>query len=103
VDFVWLMGADNFRHFDRWQRWRDIARLVPIAIIDRPRFTLSAPHGRAAQALAPYRLDETDGARLATAAPPAFTFLHGPRSPMSSTTLREKPRSVAAADIIHAR
>jgi nicotinate-nucleotide adenylyltransferase len=41
--------------------------------------------------LAPYRLDETDGARLAMAAPPAFIFLHGPRSPMSSTKLRCEP------------
>jgi nicotinate-nucleotide adenylyltransferase len=90
VDFVWLMGADNFRAFDRWQRWRDIARLVPIAVIDRPGFTLTALHGRAAEALAPYRRDETDGALLATAAPPAFLFLHGPRSFMSSTALREK-------------
>ncbi|MGH6838877.1 MAG: nicotinate-nucleotide adenylyltransferase [Methylocella sp.] len=91
VHFVWLMGADNFCHFDRWQRWRDIARLVPIAIIDRPGSTLTAPHGRAAEALARYRRDETDGGLLAMASPPAFTFLHGPRSPMSSTALREKP------------
>jgi nicotinate-nucleotide adenylyltransferase len=91
VYFVWLMGADNFRLFDRWQRWRDIARLVAIAIIDRPGSTLTALHGRAAEALAPYRLDETDGARLAMAAPPAFIFLHGPRSPMSSTKLRCEP------------
>ena len=95
VHFVWLMGADNFRLFDRWQRWRDIARLIPIAIIDRPGSTLTALHGRAAQALAPYRLDETDGARLAAAAPPAFVFLHWPRSPMSSTELRETPRPLA--------
>jgi nicotinate-nucleotide adenylyltransferase len=96
VHFVWLMGADNFRLFDRWQRWRDIARLVPIAIIDRPGATLTALHGRAAEALAPYRRDETDGARLAMAAPPAFMFLHGPRSPMTSTALRGKPPLLAA-------
>ena len=29
VRFVWIMGADNLRHFHRWQRWRDIAALVP--------------------------------------------------------------------------
>jgi nicotinate-nucleotide adenylyltransferase len=102
VHFVWLMGADNFRAFDRWQRWRDIARLVPIAIIDRPGSTLTALHGRAAEALAPYRRDETDGARLAAAAPPAFTFLHGPRSPMSSTALREKPQP-ASAEVMNAK
>jgi nicotinate-nucleotide adenylyltransferase len=91
VHFVWLMGADNFRIFDRWQRWADIARLVPIAIIDRPNSTLTALHGRAAESLSPFRLNETDGALLATAMPPAFLFLHGPRSPMSSTALRERP------------
>jgi nicotinate-nucleotide adenylyltransferase len=96
VHFVWLMGADNFRGFDRWQRWRDIARLVPIAIIDRPGSTLTALHGRVASALAPYRLDESSGACLATAAPPAFLFLHGPRSPMSSTALREHPQAITA-------
>jgi nicotinate-nucleotide adenylyltransferase len=88
VHFVWLMGADNFRMFDRWQRWRDIAALVPIAIIDRPGFTLPALHGRAAQALAPFRRDEKSTPTLATTTPPAVVFLHGPRSPMSSTALR---------------
>ena len=92
VYFVWVMGADNFRHFDRWQRWREIAGLVPIAIIDRPGFTLSATHGRAAESLAPYRRDESYATGLATMAPPAFVFLHGPRSPISSTELRGKPR-----------
>jgi len=96
VHFVWLMGADNFRHFDRWQRWRDIARLVPFAIIDRPGFTLTAFCGQAAEALAPYRVDETHASILPTAAPPAFVFLHGPRSPMSSTELRGNPAPPAS-------
>jgi nicotinate-nucleotide adenylyltransferase len=92
VHFVWVMGADNFRYFDRWQRWREIAKLVPIAIIDRPGFTLTAVHGRAGQTLAPFRRGETSATLLATSAPPAFLFLYGPRSPMSSTELRGKGR-----------
>jgi nicotinate-nucleotide adenylyltransferase len=88
VHFIWIIGADNFRYFDRWQRWREIAELVPIAIIDRPRFTLTALHGRAAETLAPFRRDENRASVLATTAPPAFIFLHGPRSPKSSTELR---------------
>jgi nicotinate-nucleotide adenylyltransferase len=90
VHFVWVMGADNFRYFDKWQRWRGIADLVPLAIVDRPGFTLTATHGRAAETLAPYRLDETRAPCLATAAPPAFVFLYGPRSAKSSTALRGK-------------
>jgi nicotinate-nucleotide adenylyltransferase len=88
VHFVWLMGADNLSSFHSWKRWRDIADLVPIAVIDRPGSTLKAAHSRAALALAPYRLDEGAAACLADAPPPAFTFLHGPRSPLSSTALR---------------
>jgi nicotinate-nucleotide adenylyltransferase len=91
VHLVWIMGADNFRYFDLWQRWREIAKLVPMAIIDRPGYTLKALHGRAALTMARYRLDETRASRLATSAPPAFVFLHGPRSPASSTELRGKP------------
>jgi nicotinate-nucleotide adenylyltransferase len=95
VYFVWLMGADNFRGFDRWQHWRDIAELVPMAIIDRPGFTLTALHGRAAETLARFRRDESYAPALATMAPPAFVFLHGPRSPISSTELRGKPSPLA--------
>ncbi len=92
VHFVWIMGADNFRYFDRWQRWREIAGLIPLVIVDRPGFTLTAPHGRAAEALARYRFDETRAPVLPAAALPAFLFLHGPRSPASSTALRDKRR-----------
>lgn len=96
VHFVWLMGADNFLSFHRWQRWRDIADLVPIAVIDRPGATLKAPHSRAAQALAPFRLPEARAACLAVSAAPAYVFLHGPRSAMSSTALRANAKTSAA-------
>ncbi len=35
VHFVWIMGADNLRSFHRWQNWREIADLLPIAVVDR--------------------------------------------------------------------
>lgn len=88
VRFVWIMGADNLRGFHQWQRWRDIAASMPIAIVDRPQATLSAANSRAAQALARYRLDESKAGLLAGARAPAFVFLHGPRSSLSSTQLR---------------
>src|ERR1700732_2538683 len=52
-----------------------------IWFIAEPGSTLTALHGRAAEALAPYRRDERSTARLVAAAPPAFVFLHRPRSP----------------------
>ncbi len=93
VHFVWLMGADNLPGFHRWKRWRDIVDLVPICVIDRPGSTLRGPFSRAGQTLGPYQIDEAQAASLATAAPPAFVFLHGPRSPLSSTALRAENRS----------
>jgi nicotinate-nucleotide adenylyltransferase len=88
VRFVWLMGADNLRQFDRWRRWRDIAARAPIAVIDRPGSSLKAMRSKAGLWLAPRRLPERAAARLATTPPPAFIFLHGPRSGLSSTALR---------------
>lgn len=92
VHFVWIMGADNLVGFHRWRRWRELAALVPIAIIDRPGSTLKSMASRAARRLAPYRLSESAAACLATAAPPALVFLHGPRSSLSSTALRARRR-----------
>jgi nicotinate-nucleotide adenylyltransferase len=92
VEFVWLMGADNLAGFHRWQRWRRIAGLVPIAVIDRPGSTHRALRSRAGVALAPYRRRARMGRALAGASRPAWLFLHGKRSGLSSTALREKGR-----------
>ncbi len=86
--FVWIMGADSLASFHRWQGWREIVRSMPIAVIDRPGFTLGAAASPAARAMARHRIDERDAARLAGMAPPAWVFLHGPRSDLSSTALR---------------
>ncbi len=40
--FIWLMGADNLQQFHRWRQWREIASLLPIAVIARPRYDRSA-------------------------------------------------------------
>jgi len=87
-DFVWLMGADNLAGFHHWQDWRGIANMMPIAVIDRPGSTLSYHSALASIALSKYRIDETDAALLSHMKPPAWTFIHGPRSSLSSTQLR---------------
>ena len=92
VKFVWIMGADNLVHFDRWQRWRAIAELMPIAVVDRMGDSLAATASPAAQALARYRIDESDAGVLATLRPPAWVFLHGLKSPLSSTGIRAARR-----------
>ena len=85
VDFVWIMGADNLRDFHRWQRWRQIALTFPIAVIDRPGATLSFLSSVVAKTFDYARVDEGDAPILARMQAPAWTFIHGPRSSLSST------------------
>jgi nicotinate-nucleotide adenylyltransferase len=92
VRFVWIMGADNLIQFHRWQGWREIARLMPIAVVDRPGATLRATASRTAQALSQARVSERSllcQSALKPAQRPRWTFIHGPRSTLSSTILRE--------------
>lgn len=86
--FVWLMGADNMTGFHRWQEWRRIAEAIPIAVIDRPGSTLSYLSSKFAISYSWARVNEDEAASLPFHKPPAWTFLHGPRSSQSSTALR---------------
>jgi len=88
--FVWLMGGDSLAEFHRWRRWEDIAALVPIAVIARPRFTTRALASPAALQLQAARLRPGDGTTLADAPPPAWVFIQERLDPRSSTALREK-------------
>jgi nicotinate-nucleotide adenylyltransferase len=88
VRFVWIMGADNLAQFDRWQNWRAIAEAVPIAVVDRFGASYAATASPAAQALAAARIRERDARSLPDRKPPAWVYLHGLKSPLSSTAIR---------------
>jgi nicotinate-nucleotide adenylyltransferase len=88
VAFVWIMGADNLRSFHRWQKWRGIAAMVPIAVVDRLGPSLYAGASAAGQALARARIPEPAAKSLLDRKPPAWVYLHGLKSPLSSTALR---------------
>ncbi len=93
VHFVWIMGADNLQTFHHWQKWRGIAELVPIAVVDRLGPSLRATGSVMAQALRRRRIPESEAASLLGRRPPAWVLLHGLKSALSSTALREARRS----------
>jgi nicotinate-nucleotide adenylyltransferase len=95
--FVWIMGADNLAQFHRWKNWRRIASEVPIAVIDRPPQSFRALAAPAAQALARYRLPENEAGSLADRRAPAWVFLSGMKSGLSSTGLRNPDGSWKAS------
>lgn len=86
--FVWIMGADNLAGFHHWQRWQKIATTFPIAVIDRPGSTLAYLSSKMARTFDYARIDEEDAGVLWQKQAPAWTFIHGPRSTLSSSALR---------------
>lgn len=88
--FVWLMGADNLAGFHRWQRWRGIARMLPVAVFDRAPFAYAALHSKAAHRFRSDRLTDRNASLISTSAPPAICYLAIRKHPLSSTSLRNK-------------
>lgn len=88
VRFVWIMGADSLASFHLWQDWRGIMETTPIAIVDRPGSTLALLSSPMAKSFARSRLGAERAAALPSRQAPAWVFLYGPRSPLSSTALR---------------
>jgi len=94
VRFVLLMGADILAEFHRWKRWRELAGMVPLAVIDRAGWTAQALASPAAQALARARIPEQNALALASREPPAWIFLHGLKLAQSSTALRRRAGAI---------
>lgn len=90
--FVWLMGADNLAQINRWQGWTRIFHMVPIAVLDRPSYSLGAAMGRAARRFARFRRPKGSARLLASAMPPAWVLLRGRRHPASASAIRANTR-----------
>ncbi|MBH67474.1 MAG: nicotinic acid mononucleotide adenylyltransferase [Rhodospirillaceae bacterium] len=86
--FVWIMGADNFIQFPEWKDWDKIARLVRIAVFDRPGFSLLALSGKMAHRFSAYRIYERQSSHLRRLRPPAWIFHHTLLNQCSATRIR---------------
>lgn len=96
--FVWVMGADSLRRFHEWERWQDIAGLMPIAVYARPGSNLRATFSKAATALREFRIPEDEAATIADRQPPAWVYLHGMTSRQSSTAIRASRNGAIASN-----
>jgi len=94
--FVWIMGADSFVSFHLWEHWRRIASLMPLAIYARPESLRRAPLSKAATTLARYRIDEKDAIILPAMPAPAWVYLNGMMSSLSSKSIRKSQKFIIA-------
>lgn len=99
TQFIWIMGADNLATFHHWQGWQSIFDMLPIAVIDRPGYSLNALSSPAARKFRRDRLSERRSTRLKGLKPPAWVFLHGPLHTASATAIRaQQPEWIVKAD-----
>jgi ribosome-associated protein len=84
------MGADNLVQIPSWQQWAEIFRTVPIAVFDRPSYSLRALSGIAAKRFAEQRVPDYAARRLAEMPLPAWVFFHTQLDARSATRIRSK-------------
>ncbi|MFC4349300.1 nicotinate-nucleotide adenylyltransferase [Kordiimonas lipolytica] len=85
--FIWVMGADNLATFDRWANWQEIARSLPIAVFDRPGYSIAGQNAKFAHVFGRFRVSPE---KLGKSRSPAWAFLTIPRHPASATKLRQQ-------------
>ena len=97
--FIWLIGADNLLQLPKWQHWERIFALAPIAVFDRTPYSQSAVVSKAGRRFAQARLAETAAHLLKDKATPAWTYIHLPPHPASSTAIRAGTSAVQPREI----
>lgn len=85
--FVWMMGADNLKTFNRWKHWQLIAEMVPIAVFDRSGYALGGCAGEFARTFAKNRVQAS---ALKHSPAPAWSLVTIPRHPASATIIRSQ-------------
>jgi ribosome silencing factor RsfS/YbeB/iojap/nicotinate (nicotinamide) nucleotide adenylyltransferase len=96
VRFVWLMGGDNLVQIPRWERWTEIFRTVPIAVFNRPSYSLKALSGVAAERFRRRRIPDSAARQLAEMGPPAWVFFHTPLDTRSASRIRSERDQIAS-------
>jgi len=86
--FIWLMGADTVAQFHQWRHWRELAGMVPIAVIHRPGYDGAARAGPAMGWLRWFVRPSSQAQRWTDWSAPAIFFLRLPPDPTSATRLR---------------
>ncbi len=87
--FIWIMGADNLVQLPQWRDWREIARLMPIAVIARPGYNDRA-HARRAMGWLRRFVRPADQKKYWTDwRPPALVFLRFSPDVRSATAIRQ--------------
>ncbi len=88
--FIWLMGADALVNFHLWRDWKKIFYNIPIAIFDRPSYSLNISKRKATLYFKEDRISSRLSKNLKFMKPPTWSFITGLTHLQSSTKIRQK-------------
>lgn len=88
--FIWIMGSDNLRQFHRWKNWRDIARMMPIAVVARPGYNDVAGAANAMAWIGRFVRRSSQSRNWTDWSSPALVRLRFRPDPRSATAIRAK-------------
>lgn len=90
TNFVWIMGVDSLEKFHLWKNWKQIFSKVPIAIFDRPFYSLNIQKSRSLGFYKKNRLHISKAKKLKNMVPPSWVFLTGWANNISSSQIKNK-------------
>lgn len=86
--FIWLLGSDTLPDFHKWRDYRGLARICPIAVLNRPGYDRGARAARAMGWLRQFVRPASQARQWTEWSAPAIVFLRLPPDPTSATALR---------------
>tara|TARA_B100000963_G_scaffold172340_1_gene149870 strand:+ start:218 stop:787 length:570 start_codon:yes stop_codon:yes gene_type:complete len=87
--FIWLMGADNIENLHLWKQWKEIFYNIPIAIFDRPSYSLNITKSKALLFFRKARIKNFLLEKTQKISLPMWSFISGPKNNKSSSRLRK--------------
>ena len=88
--FVWLMGSDSLANFHLWRDWKKIFYNIPIAIFNRPPYSLCISKAKTILYFKDNRINSKLSKNLKFMKPPKWLFITGLTNLQSSTKIRQK-------------
>ena len=87
--FIWLMGVDNLKKFHLWKDWKKIFYNIPIAIFDRPFYSLDIATSKVSSFFKGKKISIKSVKNFKYVNPPSWIFLNNLSHPDSSSKIRK--------------
>ena len=86
--FIWLMGVDNLKNFHLWKDWKKIFYNIPIAIFDRPFYSLNIATSKVSRFFKGKKISTKSVKTFKYTVPPSWIFLNNLTHSGSSSKIR---------------